>query len=63
MNPEHTIRTGAAGRRAAAIRDGRGEAGDATTQVIRPCDWCNGTGLMRVMGTHDEVACTHCARA
>jgi hypothetical protein len=34
MNPEHTIRTGVAGRRAAAIRDGRAEAGDATTQMI-----------------------------
>ena len=36
MNPEHTIRTGAAGRRAAAIRDGRAEAGGATTAVMAP---------------------------
>jgi hypothetical protein len=42
MNPEHTIRTDYDGRRAAAIRDGRAGAGDATTKVIAkhaPAPW------------------------
>jgi hypothetical protein len=42
-DPEQTIRTDAGGRRAAAIRDGRADAGDATTRVIAyrraPAPW------------------------
>jgi hypothetical protein len=41
MNPDQSIRTCADGRRAAAIRDGRAEAGDATTAVMAPRGRCS----------------------